>query len=168
MNIREISAKSGVGVKALAKLERMGVLKVDAENMLAAEIRFHLARSKTLTVAYMLALLDDPSLLEDLGNYQDRAKRQIAALGNVKESVAPNAIRAYVRDAGQGSPTAAQCIATWARSIAPAGGVSYHWLAVRLLIGAPENLMQEDLRAMRFALLNVRKFFDFTKKTLDL
>lgn len=159
MNIHELSSRTNISLSNLRKLERLGVLTVDAEPELAPALRFHLGRHAQLSVAQILDILAAPDVLEDLGRYAIPVRAQIAALGNVK--AAPREVTAAIFDAGKGDPEACEIIGTWLRDVLPADPVSYYWIAVRLLYGLPETLKSQYTKRLNIALANVRKLDSF-------
>lgn len=161
MNIHDISRRTHIPLGSLRKLERLGVLMVDDEHDLAPAIRLHLGRNQQMSVAYLLALLDTPALVDDLGKYVDRAKGQVAALGDVKATAAPREVTAEIPEAAKGKPDALRALADWAKAILPADPVPYHWLAVRLLFPLNEFLREQNSPLVNLALLKLRQSPEF-------
>lgn len=161
MNIHDISRRTHIPLGSLRKLERLGVLMLDEEHDAAPAIRLHLGRNQQMSVAHLLALLDTPALVDDLGKYVDRAKGQVAALGDIKASAAPREVTAEIPEASKGKPDALRTLADWAKSILPAEPVSYHWLAVRLLFPLNEFLREQNAPLVNLALLKLRQSPEF-------
>lgn len=159
MNIHELSARTNISLSALKKLDRLKVLKVDPEHSLASSLRFHLARNQHLSVAQIIAIKQDSSVLDELGKYRDRALNQITVLGDV--APAPREVTALIYDAGKGDTDACEAIAAWLRSILPREPVTYHWVAVRLLWGLPDTLKVQYSKRLNIVLANVRKLDSF-------
>lgn len=162
MNIHDISRRTHIAIGTLRKLERLGVLMVDDEDDAAPAIRLHLGRNQQMSVAHLLALLDTPALVDDLGRYVDRAKGQIAALGDVKATAAPREVTAEIPEAAKGNPAALRTLGEWVKSILPASDpASYHWLAVRLLFPLNEFLREQNSPLVNLALLKLRQAPEF-------
>lgn len=159
MNIHELSRRTGVTLTKLRAIERLGALKVDAENATAQQIQFTLSRNPVLTLASALALLDDPSLIYDLGHYEKRARAQIDQLGNVKP--APRDAGAAIEGAAHGDEGSCAILAKWLASALPTEPVPYLWIAVRLLVALPETLRASLAGKVNIALAHVRKRADF-------
>lgn len=159
MNIHELSTRTNISVAKLRKLERLRVLTVDPESDAAPALRFHLARNIGLSVPQMLMLIDNPDLIGQLGKYADRARNQIAALGEVH--AAPRNVTAAIYDAARGDVTEAETLAGWLRDILPADPVPFYWIAVRLLHGLPATLKTQYAARINIALANVRKLESF-------
>lgn len=161
MNIHDISRRTHISLANLRKLERLGVLMLDDENELAPVLRLHLGRNQRMTVAHMLALLDAPAMIAELGKYADRAKSQVDALGDVKASVAPREITAEIPEAAKGNPQAIRALGDWIKGALPEYAVPYHWIAVRLLFPLNEFLREQNSRLVNLALLKLRQSPDF-------
>lgn len=162
MNIHEISLKSRIGVNALKRLEKLKVLKVDPEPDCSAALRFHMRGNARLSVPQLLMLIDDPTIIETLGRFADRARAQIAELGDFKRDAAPPAVTAYIIDAGRRNTDAARVLVNWAKGILPVGPVDYQWLAVRLLAGIGINLRGQSLKVVHLAVLYMRRDEEFS------
>lgn len=168
MNIHELSSRTNISLSNLRKLERLKVLKVDAESALAPALRWHLGRNQHMTVTQLLDVLAAPDILDDLGRYAEQARAQIAELGAVMP--APRDVTAAIYDAGKGDTENVEIIASWLRSVLPREPVSYHWIAVRLLFGLPDTLKTQYAKRLNLVLANARKldsfagWFSFEKK----
>ncbi len=163
MNVHQISEKFGISVTKLRALEKAKLLKVAKENELAAAIRFHLARKPTLSVAHILALMNDPDLIYELGNYEDKAYKVLAALGDVKAKAAAIEVTAFIRDAAKGDVEACEVLADWIVSVLPPRpySVNHYWLASRLLIDVAPSLLPANIKAVGLAFLHVRELPSF-------
>lgn len=158
--IHEISREFGVSLKKLRKMERRGILNCDAENPATAAILYTFRTGNRLTVSQALALLEAPALIETLGNKADKARRQLAELGNVQP--APADVAAELPGAAAGDLDSVRRVLEWCKgAIPPAGEVSHHYLAVRLLMAVPANLRQYEEKRLPRVLLNVRRQDDF-------
>lgn len=161
MNIYEIAMQANVSVAALKRLDKLKVLKCDAENPLPSQIKFALARNPRLTVPHTLALLDEPDLIYDLGVYQDRALGQLSALGDVKANAAPVAVTAYLRAASGGDKEACEIVGAWLNRLLSSDNlqpfVPYQWIAVHLLAGMAPNLRITAVKGIHLVLLHVRR-----------
>lgn len=162
MNIHELANKTGIGLATLRKLERAGALKIDGKPMneghpRAGEIKHHLMRNQQLTVSHMLVLIDEPDVIDELGKYADRARGQMAEIGDAIGQGAPKSVTAFLPDAAKGDREACLAIADWLFLALPDRAVSYHWIAMRLL--APLNETLRDLYAplINLALMRVRQ-----------
>lgn len=155
MNIYEIADKSGIAVRTLRKLEKIGWPKPEPVNPMIDSMIYMLGRAQQLTVMQLVELIEKPELLLELGKHAPRASAQIEALGIVEP--APRHIVAEIDDAASGHAGATQVLAQWLQKIIPAGeSVGHHYLAVRLLHGAPENMRKYIYARIPKALLNVR------------
>jgi hypothetical protein len=162
LNIYEIAEKFAISVAKLRKMERDGCLRVDGEDSeTAAALRHYLARNQQMTVAQIMSLLDSPALYIELGKWADRARTQVAALGDVKATAAPRDVTAYIDDAARGDSEAVEILMRWLHGVLPAKPVPHSWIAARLLINLPENLRASFIKRIPIALLNVRKQPEF-------
>lgn len=161
MNIHDLSRRTHISLANLRKLERLDVLKLDEETPLAAPLRLHLGRNQRMTVAQMLALIDEPATLDELGKYEARARAQLATLGDVKATAAPRSVTAEIVEASKGNPEACRALANWLKAILPSEPVPYHWVAVRLLAPLNEFLRETNAPLINLALLKVRGLPEF-------
>lgn len=162
-DIYHIHELSKVSLRTLRKLERLGFLKnAESENPLASKINYNLRKGNALSVVELAALLQDDELWFYLGDYVDRAKTQVAALGKVDPDKVPSGMASTIELAARDDPQGVAPLVDWMKATIPeAGDVSHHFLAVRLLLGVPET--QRDMVAgwIPRAFLNCRKFEAF-------
>lgn len=159
MNIHQLGNRTGISLAILRKLDKLKVLKIEAESDAAAEIRFHLMRNQRMTVAQCLTLIADPSLVDELGKYATRASAMLLELGDVQG--APNEVAAEISQAAKGDDDAALVIAQWLMQVLPAGTVPHAWVAVRLLLPLNEFMRVQYLSLVGLALMNVRRLPEF-------
>lgn len=159
MNIYEFCEEFKISLGKARKMNKRGVLRLDGgDSEAAGEMRHYLGRGQALPAAHLVALLEDPALLLDLGRYADRAEQQIAELGaKVKDDAAPREIVAYVTDAAKGDPEAVGVLLDWLKTILPARPVPHSFIAVRLLLGLAPSIRQYDVPRIPRALLNCRR-----------
>lgn len=162
MNIHELSLRARIPVASLRRLLALKVLKVDPEPDISATIRFAMRGGAKLSVPHMLALIDEPELIDTLQRFADRARAQIAALGDFKATSAPPEVTAYIIEAGRAKDSAALVLVEWAKSVLPTEPVDYAWLAVRLLAPLPVGLREQCAKLTTLALLHMRRAPEFT------
>jgi hypothetical protein len=162
MNLFEYCERYHISVAKARRQMKDGVLRLDREeNEQAAQMRFYLGRGQHLTLAHMVALLENSSILLDLGRYEERAEAQLAELGDVKGAAAPREVAAHITDARSGKePESIAILVAWLRSVIPTHPVSHYWVALRLLWGLPENIRKYDVPRVPLALLQCRKHPD--------
>jgi hypothetical protein len=165
VNIFRLSFQTGIPLRKLRLLERLGALRVDPNPEFIDGLIFHMRGNRNLTVAQLLALMDDPATLDDLGaarpRYASRAREQIAALGDVRATMAPREVTAAIPAASRGDDDEGLIIATWLKSVLPPVPVSHAWITVRLLLPLNEFLRGTTAPLISPALLNVRKLPEF-------
>ena len=160
MDLYEISVKSSLPIRTLKRLQKLGCLKVgQSSNPLAAQIRFGLSRHNPLSVAHLIALLEDEDeiLLDALGNHIVAAADQIAKLGDWRNDIAPPEIAMTIDSAAIKDEIATRNLIAWIQATLPAQGeVSHAWLAVRIAMGAKPHFRGIILNRINLALLNCR------------
>lgn len=163
MNLYEFSEEFRISIHKSRKMEKAGVLLLDSgESEHGAEIRFQLSRGQSLTVAQLLAILEEPSILCELGRYRDKAESQLAALGNAREEAAPFEVAAHIMDAAlRRDAEAVGVLIGWMKAVIPAEPVNHYWIAVRMLMGLQPNIRKYDVPRIGRALLNCRNSPDF-------
>lgn len=162
MNIFEIHEKSGVSLRALRKLEKLSVLKLEAVNPMVEKMAYMLGKSQQLPVDALAALVEDPGLLVELGRYAGEAEFQVSSLGKVDRDIAPADVAAEIEQAAKGDDGAVKKLAGWLKGIIPTDcAVGHHFVAVRLLLGVPETLRKYAYSRLGRALLNVRRHKSF-------
>jgi hypothetical protein len=161
MNIYQLSTRSGIPVTKLRKLEKLKALQVDEAPEFLDTLIFHMRGNRTLSVAHLLMLRDQPALLDDLRaekpRYASRAREQLTALGDVSAHMAPRDVTAAIRGASRGDDDASLVIVDWLKTILPAAPVPHAWVAARLLAPLNEFVRGEAAPLLSPALLNVRK-----------
>lgn len=163
-NIYEFCEEFHISLSKARRMNKRGWLRVDDnENKMTAEMRHYLGRGQALSAAQLVALVDSPGLLLDLGKYAEKAEAQILALGaNVKNEAAPRNVVAYIEGAAKNDPDAVDVLLEWLMEILPANKpVPHSYIAVRLLLGLPPQLRGYDVPRIPRALLNCRKREEF-------
>lgn len=163
MNIYEFCEKYKISLTKARRMDRDKVLRLDGgENKAAAEMRHYLGRGQALPAAHLVALVEEPSILLDLGRYAERADAQLSELGpNVKDEAAPREIVAYIEGAAKNDPDAVDTLLGWLMEILPSKPVPHSFIAVRLLLGLAPSIRGYDVPRIPRALLNCRKREEF-------
>jgi hypothetical protein len=165
MNIYQLSVKTGIPVVKLRKLDKLGALVTDGETGFLDTLIFHMRGNRVLSVAQLLALLDAPDLLDELGavrpRYASRAREQIAALGDTSTDRAPREVTAAIQGASRGDDDESLIIVEWLKTILPAAPVPHAWIVVRLLLPLNEFMREQAAPLISPALLNARKLPEF-------
>lgn len=162
MNIYEFCERFRISLQKARKMQAAGALLLDAgESEQGATIRRQLSKGQPLTVPQLLAMIEEPSILAELGHYRQKAKCALAALGDVKNEFAPKVVAAYISDAARGDIEAVSILVTWLKQIVPAEPVLHNWISVRLLLGIPANIRKFDVPRIQSALSRCRKSSDF-------
>lgn len=157
MNLREFCEEYRISISKARKMDKEGVLRLDSgESEHGAEIRQHLSKGQPLTVAQLLEMIENPSILRDLGRYREKAESQLEALGDVRAEAAPGEVAAYITDAARRNEEAIGVLVEWLKSTIPFEPVTHHWIATRLLMGVPANIRKNDMPHILRALLNCR------------
>lgn len=155
-SVHEFCSEFHISLAKARRMEKRGWLRVDANATPVDEIRMALKRGQKLTVAQLVELIENPAGILELGKYADRAEAQLAALKDPRTQVAPKEVAANVLEAFQNQPAGVEIVARWLASIIPEHPVGHAYLAVRLLLGVPENIRKFDVPHMQRALMNCR------------
>lgn len=163
MNLFEISEKFDLSLKKARIMHKAGVLLVDKEeNELVAKMRYYLARGQHLTLLQLLALLEDRSILDQLGRYYSDAEIQLDEIGDAVGQAAPLMVWASIYDASTGKGRdEAERIITWLKSVIPTNPVSHYFVASRLVVGSPAASRPSRYKNVSQALLQIRKLESF-------
>lgn len=164
MNIYEFCEEFRISLHKARKMHKRGVLRIDGnDSALAGEMRHYLGRGQALPAAHLVALVEEPGLLLDLGRYAEKAEQQLSELGaRVKDEAAPREIVAYVTDAAKGDAEAIEILLDWLCDIIPSKPVPHAYIAVRLLLGLAPNMREYDVPRIPRALLNCRRHERFS------
>lgn len=168
MDIHEIHIASGFSIRALRKLEKLGVLRVTSTkgHPETSRIRAALRRGNPLTAYQLLSLYKTPGLLKSIGldaKQQMRADDLIEDLGNVKAEACPWAISANIPGAYSKEPDGIAELAAWVQGHIKRhaddyrDGKPYSYLAVRLLHDIPDEHIERNHKIVAQAMLQVRK-----------
>lgn len=163
MNIFEISEKSKISVKKLRVLDKLGVLRHDASATELDGMRNTFREGNQLNVAQLVYLVENPAGLLELGRYAEKARAQMESIRDVAGQVkaAPPEISAQILEAFEKEPKAIAAIVEWCKSILPAEPVGHSYIAVRLLLGVPENVRRFDIPRLQRVMMNCRDHPNF-------
>lgn len=163
MNIFEIAETFQLSLAKVKRMERLGVLIVDAGegHPLAVAMRDNLRNNQDLSVLQLLALIETPKAMAELRTRQAQAKRQIAALGDYAGQAMPLDLVMAVRLASENDPKGVKAVIAWAKSVLPGDPVPYAFLGVRAAFKILQPGRADFLAKFARALLNCRKDPEF-------
>jgi hypothetical protein len=161
MNIFEISDKSKISVKALKRLDKLGVLRHDANLTILDDIRGTLRIGNKLSVGQLVYLIDNPAGLLELGKYGSKAEPQIEALENPAAEAAPPEVSSLILDAFEKQPEAIASIVAWLKTIIPEKPVGHAYVASRLLLGVPAGVRAAETPRLQRVMMHCRDNPDF-------
>lgn len=154
--VEEMSSRYAISLKKLRRMERDGVLNVEAGDPTILQMLSALRSGNQLSVSQCVDLLTAPALFAQLGGYETKARGQLALLGSVVVPAPDSAAMAIV-DAAAYDAGALERLADWIKATIPEQPCTHHYLAVRLLLGVQTNLRQYEAPRIPRAFLNVRK-----------
>lgn len=136
-DIYEINLKTGISIKKLKSMDRLGFLKATKqENPEVARMEWTLRKGNPLSAPNLVRLIESPDLIFDLGEYISVAEEQIEALGDAKGEAAKPAIAAVIDFASKNWCEEVEALEQWLKRVIPSDrDVPYHYLAVRALLG---------------------------------
>lgn len=144
MNIFEIRERTGIALRTLQKLDEIGALDHDPVDPIVSDIYTNLGKRVPLTVAQLLALIEQPALLTSLGKHQDDAQFEIEDLGNYVAEAAPQKVYFQLGDAAYNDDQAIRKIVAWIKSIIPPHyPVRHSYIAIRLVTGSTQPEMRK-------------------------
>ena len=153
----EFCARWNISVKKAKLMNKEGDLRLSGEETLLDEIRLTLKTgSRRLSVAQLVYLVDNPGEILELGKYGKLADEQVSALCHPEKEPAPRDVAAQILTAYDNEPEAVEAIAKWMASIIPAGPVPHAFMAVRLLLGVPENVRKYDFPRVQRVFMHAR------------
>lgn len=156
-SIHEFCAEFHISLAKARRMDKRGWLRIDTKTTPIDEIRLALKKGARLTVAQLVELIENPQGRLELGKYLEPAERQLAELGDdPRKQAAPREVAAHILDAYQNQAEGVATVARWLREIVPSEPVGHAYLAVRLLLGVPENVRGYDVPRMQRALMNCR------------
>ena len=157
LTIYQMNEKYNVSIRKLRRMQKDGCLRSDSSgDPIADDIRVMLSSGQHLSVKHIVALLEKPELVGELGDRQDIAQAQLRAIG--KPEPAPDDLWPEMAAAAANDPAALLKLIAWAQDVLPAGQrVRHHWLAVRLALAVPENLRKYEYPRLNRILHNMRR-----------
>lgn len=161
MNIFEISDKHKISVKRLRAMDKDGLLRHDASTTPLDEIRATLKTGNRLNVGQLVYLVENRAGLLELGKYAEKARAQLAEIGNTKNQEAPREIAGQILEAFERDGAAVAALVAWAKTIIPSHVVGHSYIATRLLLGVPEGSRGYDVPRLRRVMMNCREHPDF-------
>jgi hypothetical protein len=161
MNIYEAAAQFKISISKMRKMDKAGILRLETAHPLTDSMRFYLGKGQPLTVAQLVAHVEDPTLIEQLRGKAGVAMAQVAMLGAPVsaplETVAEidQASRGDTDACGRLIPYLKTCILQAASQGQPF--INHHYIAVRLVLGSPASLREYNAARIARALLNCRR-----------
>lgn len=146
MDINALSETSGVSVRTLRKLDKLGVLKVSADkNPILTSAKANLKKGNALTALQQWYLLRHPKEADALEKYSYQIDDMLQDLGPVTDEAAPwQTVGSRIELAAQRDVKAIEDVTTWIAELidtAPAfnrGKTCFHaYIAVRMLDNIP-------------------------------
>ena len=157
MDIHQVAERFRVSVRKLRAMEKLGILKLEPENPYLSKVRYYVGKSQPIPVLPLLYLVENPDAILELGKSVYEAQSQVDALELEDNSAAPAAISMTVDLAAtRDNPAAVEGLCDWLQAVIPSRPVPYHFLAVRLLLGAKPAARAFIAGRIHKALLNVR------------
>lgn len=156
MNVFEFSERYKLSLAKARRIKKDHPQIFDEADSRFDAMRSTLSKGNRLTAPQLVQLVENPGNLLELGKHAAEATRQFAELGDAKGQAAPRLVVANLMEAAKGEPEAVQILADWMRKVIPSDPVEHAYLAVRLLLGLPENLRKSEGARIPRALLNAR------------
>lgn len=156
-DILAIHEKSGVALRSLRKLDRLGFLHVDkTKDKIGDSIKLTIKKHSRLNTLQLLHLYQTPKLADKLD-----LESEVRELGDVSRDAAPwIPVGVRIQSAAGRSADAIVTIAEFIRDILdtlPAGQeVNHAYIGVRLLANVPEEHISNTLKKLRPCMWNVR------------
>lgn len=160
MNVFEFAEEFRLSLAKARAIKKRFPQIFDGEDSRFDPLRATLAKGNRLTAPQLVELIENRAGLLELGKYAATAQRELDALGKVKGQEAPKAVVANIMEAAKNEPDAVQILVDWLRDVIPAEPVEHAYLAVRLLLGLPENIRKYEAPRIPRALLNARNHPD--------
>lgn len=165
MDIYETHIKSGVSLKKLKDLEKLGVLNVQrSKNPLIDKMKMNLNKGNRLSAEQQLHLLKNPNDAKLLLRWEYEVSACLKALGDVEKEKMPWPIAAKIDLAAAKHNDAVQYLAEWLCNFidenpAFANGASrdYAYLAVRIFADVPDLHLKLIISRAFAAIWNCRK-----------
>lgn len=158
MDIHELAERSGISLRKLRQLDKLGVLKLEPESEILGKIRFYVGKGRSIPAVELLHLVENPDEIFDLGERAGDAQAQVDALEISDDSAAaPLDVSGSIDLASNNNAAAVDRLEQWAKATIPGREVPYSFLAVRILLGTSPRLRPYNARRIARALLNVRQ-----------
>ena len=157
LTLYEISEKYRIQLRKLRRMQKDGVLRCEGSgDPIADDIRSFLAAGMHLSVKQLVALVEKPALILELGNRQEEARSYVEALE--RPDPAPDDLWPCISGAASNDVESIDRLVRWTKDTLPEGRkVSYHWLAVRLALAVPDNMRKHEFPRLNTAFLKLRQ-----------
>jgi hypothetical protein len=146
MTLLEFADRFKISLTKARKMHKENLLRVDESvNLAVVEMQHTLRTGHDLSAVQLCHLLEHPGDLMDLGRYAGKARDQIDALGDV--TPAPLDIVARISPAARNDVESVDAMLSWLAGVLPGPNdppASHAFIAVRLLLGSPENIRKYD------------------------
>lgn len=157
LSLDELHARSKIGVRKLKWLHTNGFLvNVSFADDRLLKMHKYLSSRRPLSVEQLLALIREPKLIDSLPANHARARASVAEIGKPEQGALPAADWLHILGASMNEPSSLAVIVDWLRSVIPAGGCGYHWIAVRAMWNCPAEKFKQTYSRLPRALINAR------------
>lgn len=165
MDIYDLADKSGVSLRTLKKLEKLGALNLPKpKKPIIQKIKHNLKRGNPLTAEHLLHLVKNPEDVKLFRAWEYIIQDYLEELGDAMQEKMPWHISAESSFAGNRDMEAAEKLAKWfcrfidsSPAFADGASCNHAYLAVRMLADIPDNLLYQSLPVAARAMLNCRK-----------
>lgn len=159
MDLEKIAHDVNVSVRKVrlivAAMRRYGYLPPGDKLDDMKRVKMYLNQGQGLTVAQFVDLIEKPELIRSLGAKATAVRKEIAALGNPKACTLPAAVIGVVGAACKNDDMASGILAAWVKANMPEHSTTYHYFAVRIMLGIPADKRTMIARKLHRAFLAV-------------
>lgn len=158
MNVFEFHERYKISLTKARRIGKENPQWFDGTAGATDSLRATISKGNEPTAVQLVALIENPAGLLELGKYAGQVERELAALGNPQAEVAPRDVVANVMEAAKGEPEAVAILSDWVKRILAHGKpVNHAYIASRILLGIPATIRKFEAPRIPRALLNVRQ-----------
>lgn len=157
--IYDLSDEYNISVRKLTLMMKNGDLIIGAAEKRQADrqMLYSLKKGRPLTVEHSLLLYRNPDMFENLGSYEEVARKYMRSLGHIENGAIPENAVNLIYGAAISDDIFLDRFGNWMASVIPSEGCGYHYIGTRAMFSVPSHRFADIYKMLPRAILNGRR-----------